>query len=72
MSVFTFLHQFYFLQSLLGLSMNGWILIIIMTSLSGGAFFIYYGAKKTGQFEDVEGIKYRMLIEEEDEWEVFD
>ncbi|MCT8138584.1 cbb3-type cytochrome oxidase assembly protein [Anaerobacillus sp. CMMVII] len=52
--------------------MNGWILIIIMTSLSGGAFFIYYGAKKTGQFEDVEGIKYRMLIEEEDEWEVFD
>lgn len=59
-------------QVLFGLSMNGWILIIIMLSLSGAAFFIYYGAKKSGQFEDVEGIKYRMLFEEEEEWELND
>ncbi|OIJ16071.1 cytochrome oxidase maturation protein, cbb3-type [Anaerobacillus arseniciselenatis] len=55
-------------SAFLGLSFNGWILIIIMLSLSGAALFIYLGAKKTGQFDDVESIKYRMLFEEEDEW----
>lgn len=71
-SVSLFLNSFHIFQGLFGLSMNGWILVIIMVSLSGAAFFIYYGAKRNGQFDDVEGIKYRMLFEEEEEWEYHD
>lgn len=52
----------------LGLTMNAWILIIVMFSLSGAALFIYLGAKRSGQFDNVEAIKYRMLLDEED-WE---
>lgn len=65
-SVSLFIVQQVINQGLFGLSLNAWILLIIMVSLSGAAFFIYYGAKKSGQFEDVEGIKYRMLVEEDD------
>ncbi|WP_206662934.1 cbb3-type cytochrome oxidase assembly protein CcoS [Anaerobacillus alkaliphilus] len=59
-------------QGLFGLSMNAWILIIVMLSLSGAASFIFIGAKNSGQFDDVEGIKYRMLVEEEEELEFYD
>ncbi|RXI99587.1 cbb3-type cytochrome oxidase assembly protein CcoS [Anaerobacillus alkaliphilus] len=52
--------------------MNAWILIIVMLSLSGAASFIFIGAKNSGQFDDVEGIKYRMLVEEEEELEFYD
>ncbi len=67
-SVSTFL----LFQNLFGLSMNAWILIIVMVSLSGAATFIFIGAKNSGQFKDVEGIKYRMLVEEDDEFELYD
>lgn len=67
-SVSTFL----LFQNIFGLSMNAWILLIVMISLSGAASFIFIGAKRSGQFEDVEGIKYRMLVEEDDELELYD
>lgn len=67
-SVATFFQFNYLVLSLglFGLTINGWILIIVMLSLSGAAMIIYIGAKNDGQFDDVEGVKYRMLIEDED------
>lgn len=62
----------YILTIFFGLSLNGWILIIVMCSLSGAAMFVYIGAKKNGQFENVESIKYRMLFDEDEEWEFND
>jgi cbb3-type cytochrome oxidase maturation protein len=49
---------------LFGLSIGTWMLIIIMISFSGSALLIWYAAKSSGQFDDVEGIKYRMLEED--------
>lgn len=67
-SVSTFFLFNYLVLSLglFGLTINGWILIIVMLSLSGAAMVIYMGAKNAGQFDDIEGVKYRMLIEKED------
>lgn len=49
---------------LFGLSIGTWMLITIMICFSGSALLIWYAAKESGQFDDVEGVKYRMLEEE--------
>ncbi|RXT15490.1 cbb3-type cytochrome oxidase assembly protein CcoS [Ammoniphilus sp. CFH 90114] len=35
-----------------------------MATFSLSAILMYFGAKRMGQFEDIEGIKYRMLDDE--------
>ncbi|NME97092.1 cbb3-type cytochrome oxidase assembly protein CcoS [Aneurinibacillus aneurinilyticus] len=40
------------------------MLITIMICFTGSALLIWYAAKSSGQFDDVEGIKYRMLEED--------
>ncbi|ERI06965.1 cbb3-type cytochrome oxidase assembly protein [Aneurinibacillus aneurinilyticus] len=49
---------------LFGLSIGTWMLITIMICFTGSALLIWYAAKSSGQFDDVEGIKYRMLEED--------
>ena len=46
---------------LLGLSLGTWMLLLVMLTFTLGAFFFWYAAKHSGQFEDVESIKHRML-----------
>lgn len=46
---------------LLGLSVGTWMLLSVMISFTLGGLFFWYAAKHSGQFEDVESIKYRML-----------
>ncbi|MED0674746.1 MULTISPECIES: cbb3-type cytochrome oxidase assembly protein [Aneurinibacillus] len=46
------------------MSIGTWILLITMVCFSGSALLIWYAAKTSGQFDDVEGVKYRMLEEE--------
>lgn len=41
------------------------VLLIIMICFTGSAGMIFWSAKKSGQFDDIEGIKYRMLSDEE-------
>ncbi|WP_062198590.1 cbb3-type cytochrome oxidase assembly protein CcoS [Massilibacterium senegalense] len=48
------------------MNIGAWTLIIVLISFSGSAILIYLLGKKLGQFDDVEGIKYRML-EDDDE-----
>jgi cbb3-type cytochrome oxidase maturation protein len=38
-----------------------WLLIGVCLSLTGGAGLIIWWSWKDGQFDDTEGIKYRML-----------
>ncbi|HSH25715.1 MAG TPA: cbb3-type cytochrome oxidase assembly protein [Massilibacterium sp.] len=45
---------------------GAWTLIIVLISFSGSAILIYLLGKKTGQFDDVEGVKYRMLQDEDE------
>ncbi|WP_120189107.1 cbb3-type cytochrome oxidase assembly protein [Ammoniphilus oxalaticus] len=46
------------------MSISTILLITIMATFSLSAILMYVAAKKGGQFEDVEGIKYRMLDDE--------
>ncbi len=46
------------------MSLGAILLVTIMATFSLSAILMYFGAKKDGQFEDVEGIKYRMLEDE--------
>ncbi|HJV44525.1 MAG TPA: cbb3-type cytochrome oxidase assembly protein [Bacillota bacterium] len=46
------------------MSLSSILLIVIMATFTFSALLLYWGAKKDGQFEDVEGIKYRMLEDE--------
>lgn len=46
------------------MSTSAILLILIMFCFSGAAVLMYFLAKKNGQFDDVEGIKYRMLSDE--------
>ncbi|HEU4965313.1 MAG TPA: cbb3-type cytochrome oxidase assembly protein [Bacilli bacterium] len=46
------------------MSMSAILLLLIMICFSGSAVLMYVLAKKDGQFDDVEGIKYRMLSDE--------
>lgn len=46
------------------MSLSAILLLIIMATFSLSAILLYFAAKKDGQFEDVEGIKYRMLEDE--------
>jgi cbb3-type cytochrome oxidase maturation protein len=41
------------------------MLLLIMISFSGSALLLFWSAKRSGQFDDIEGIKYRMLTDEE-------
>lgn len=58
---------------LLGLSLGTWMLLTIMVSFTVGGVAFWLAARKAGQFDDVEGVKYRMMedgaldIEEEKE-----
>ncbi|WP_162142457.1 cbb3-type cytochrome oxidase assembly protein [Aneurinibacillus terranovensis] len=45
----------------MGLSLGTWMLITVMIAFSGSAILMWFAARNNGQFEDVEGIKYRML-----------
>lgn len=47
------------------MSFSAIMLLIIMGSFSGAAIMMYFSAKQSGQFDDIEGIKYRMLTDEE-------
>ncbi|GED13038.1 hypothetical protein AM501_28385 [Aneurinibacillus migulanus] len=49
---------------LFGMSIGTWMLITIMICFTGSALLIWYAAKSSGQFDDVEGVKYRMLEED--------
>ncbi|MGO4887147.1 cbb3-type cytochrome oxidase assembly protein CcoS [Anaerobacillus sp. MEB173] len=54
-----------------GMTVGAWTLIMVIFSFMGTALLIYLWAKKDGQFDDVEGIKYRMLHEEfNNNWDV--
>ena len=46
---------------LLGLSIGTWMLLTIMVAFTIGGIGFWIAARKSGQFDDVEGIKYRML-----------
>lgn len=46
---------------LLGLSTGTWMLLTIMVAFTVGGIGFWVAAKKSGQFDDVEGIKYRMM-----------
>lgn len=49
------------------MTVQAWILLIVMFSLTGSAGLLYLWGKKNGQFDDVEQIKYRMLHDDERE-----
>lgn len=46
------------------MSLSLLLLITVMATFSFSAILMYFGSKRMGQFEDVEGIKYRMLEDE--------
>lgn len=46
---------------------EAWTLIMVMLVLSLSSVSMYVWAKKAGQFEDVEAIKYKILEDEERE-----
>jgi nitrogen fixation-related uncharacterized protein len=46
------------------MSTSALFLILIMACFTGSGVLMYVTAKKEGQFEDIEGIKYRMLSDE--------
>ncbi|MGB8955667.1 MAG: cbb3-type cytochrome oxidase assembly protein CcoS [Tumebacillaceae bacterium] len=41
-----------------------WILIFVCLSMTGSCGLLVWWSWKTGQFDDAEGIKYRMLEDE--------
>lgn len=47
------------------MSMAAWVITISCLSFTGSAFFIWMCARRSGQFQDVEAIKYRMLDDDE-------
>ncbi len=49
-----------------GLSISAVLLLTVMICFSVSAILVWYWAKKDGQFQNVEEIKYRMLNDEED------
>ncbi|BCJ88479.1 cbb3-type cytochrome oxidase assembly protein CcoS [Effusibacillus dendaii] len=49
------------------MTIQAWILLIVMLSMSFSAGAMFYWAKKGGQFKDTESIKYRMLKDHERE-----
>jgi cbb3-type cytochrome oxidase maturation protein len=46
---------------------EAWILLLVILFLSSSSVWMYIWAKKAGQFDDAEAIKYRMLNDEERE-----
>jgi cbb3-type cytochrome oxidase maturation protein len=41
-----------------------WLLIIVCCCMTGASALVVWWSWKTGQFDDTEGIKYRMLEDE--------
>ncbi|ASS74862.1 cbb3-type cytochrome oxidase assembly protein CcoS [Tumebacillus algifaecis] len=41
-----------------------WLLTAVCLSMTGGAGLLIWWSYRDGQFDDVEGIKYRMLQED--------
>ncbi|WP_156906526.1 cbb3-type cytochrome oxidase assembly protein CcoS [Alteribacter aurantiacus] len=48
----------------LGMNVAGWFFLFTLMCLSGMAVIIYLWGKRSGQFKEVEGVKYRMMDEE--------
>lgn len=46
------------------MTIAAWMLLGIMCSMTGGAGLVVWWSWRTGQFDDTEGIKYRMLQDE--------
>ena len=44
-----------------------YLLIFVTLVLGGGAYLLFLWSVKRGQFEDVEGPKYRMLDDDDEE-----
>ncbi|MFC4769839.1 cbb3-type cytochrome oxidase assembly protein CcoS [Effusibacillus consociatus] len=49
------------------MTIQGWTLLLVMLSLTASAGLVFFWAKKNGQFENVEEIKYRILQDDERE-----
>ncbi|GAX91076.1 cbb3-type cytochrome oxidase assembly protein CcoS [Effusibacillus lacus] len=49
------------------MTLQAWLLLAVMFSLTGSSALLYYWAKRAGQFDDVESAKYRMLQDENQE-----
>jgi len=43
------------------MTLSAVLLLVIMCCFTGTAAVAYWAGKRSGQFEDIEGIKYRML-----------
>jgi cbb3-type cytochrome oxidase maturation protein len=55
-------------QLLASMTVQAWVLLMSMLSLSGAAILIFVWGKRTGQFNNTEDISRRILeIEEEEE-----
>ncbi|BDA78658.1 hypothetical protein LPTSP3_g15880 [Leptospira kobayashii] len=42
-----------------------YLTIPIALSIAFGAFYVFFKSYRTGQYEDIEGPKYRMLFDED-------
>ncbi|MCE7794286.1 cbb3-type cytochrome oxidase assembly protein [Salipaludibacillus sp. CUR1] len=55
-------------QLLASMTVQAWVLLITMLSLSGAAILMFVWGKRTGQFNNTEDISRKILeIEEEEE-----
>lgn len=48
------------------MTLSGILLLTIMITFSGSALLVWYWARKDGQFQNVEDVKYRMLNDEDE------
>lgn len=48
------------------MTFSGILLLTIMITFTGSALLVWYWARKDGQFDNVEDVKYRMLEDEEE------
>jgi cbb3-type cytochrome oxidase maturation protein len=46
------------------MTLAAWILIGVCLSMTGASALVVWWSWKSGQFDDTEGIKYRMLSDE--------
>lgn len=47
-------------------SISAWMIILLIVAMVSGSVAVLWWAKADGQFDDVEGIKYRMLKDDDD------
>lgn len=41
-----------------------WLLVVVCSCMTGASALLIWWSWKTGQFDDTEGVKYRMLQDE--------